>query len=263
MPGTYAHYAFGKEVLSHTDDEISKIISKNMDLFFIGLHGPDILFYYKPLTIVNAVNKLGRHLHHENANIFFDKARGIISNTKYKDEYFAYLFGFVCHFMLDSECHPYINRITKENHLSHTEIESEFDKLLLNREGKDPFKIDLTNHIKSDSTLGEFICPFFDLNNNKIIKSLKSMKFYSSIFNTPNKITQFLIAFSMKILFIYNKIHGVFFNPKDNPACKNICLNIESLYNNSIDKAAVALKDFYDAFLNNTPLPQRFNRDFE
>ena len=36
MPGTYAHYAFGKEVLSHTDDEISKIISKNMDLFLLS-----------------------------------------------------------------------------------------------------------------------------------------------------------------------------------------------------------------------------------
>lgn len=37
--------------------------------------------------------------------------------------------------MLDSECHPYINninKVTKENHLSHTEIESEFDKLLIN-----------------------------------------------------------------------------------------------------------------------------------
>ena len=37
--------------------------------------------------------------------------------------------------MLDSECHPYlnnINKVTKENHLSHTEIESAFDKLLIN-----------------------------------------------------------------------------------------------------------------------------------
>lgn len=42
MPGTYAHYAFGKKVLDQVNNEISKIISKNMDLFFIGLHGPYI-----------------------------------------------------------------------------------------------------------------------------------------------------------------------------------------------------------------------------
>ena len=35
MPGTYAHYAFGKKVLAQLDDEIKNIILKNMDLFFI------------------------------------------------------------------------------------------------------------------------------------------------------------------------------------------------------------------------------------
>ena len=53
MPGTYAHYAFGKKVLAQVDDEIKNIILKNMDLFLIGLHGPDILFYYKPLIYNN------------------------------------------------------------------------------------------------------------------------------------------------------------------------------------------------------------------
>ena len=56
MPGTYAHYAFGKKVLEQVDDEVSKIISKNIDLFFIGLHGPDIFFYYKPILYHNPIN---------------------------------------------------------------------------------------------------------------------------------------------------------------------------------------------------------------
>ena len=53
MPGTYALYAFGKKVLAQVDDEIKNIILKNMDLFLIGLHGPDILFYYKTLIYIN------------------------------------------------------------------------------------------------------------------------------------------------------------------------------------------------------------------
>ena len=49
MPTTYAHYTFGQEVLKNLDGEIKKIIDKNIDLYNIGLHGPDILFYHKPL----------------------------------------------------------------------------------------------------------------------------------------------------------------------------------------------------------------------
>lgn len=132
MPGTYAHYAFWKKVLAQLDDEIKNIILKNMDLFFIGLHGPDILFYYKPLIYNNLTSKLGHKIHNENSNIFFEKARSIIKKSNNKEESLSYILGFLCHFMLDSECHPYINKVTQENNLSHTEIESEFDKLLIN-----------------------------------------------------------------------------------------------------------------------------------
>ena len=84
MPGTYAHYAFGKKVLLDAFLspilEIKNIILKNMDLFFIGLHGPDILLYYKPLIYNNPTSKLGHKIHNENSNIFFEKARSIIKN---------------------------------------------------------------------------------------------------------------------------------------------------------------------------------------
>lgn len=262
MPGTYAHYTFGKEVLKYANDEVGKIITDNLDLFFIGLHGPDILFYYKPLTIKNSINSLGCKIHHEKANIFFERAKKIISNSEDKDGYIAYIIGFICHFMLDSECHPYINKITKKENLSHTEIESEFDKLLLIRDGKDPFHIDLTNHLRIDSRLSKYISPFFDIENKDVFKSIKCMKFYCSILNSPNKLTRFMIFSSLKVFFIYDKIQGIFFHFKDNPKCKDICVNIETLYNNSINKTATVINDFYNSLKKDTPLSERFNRDF-
>lgn len=165
--------------------------------------------------------------------------------------------------MLDSECHPYINKITKDENLSHTEIESEFDKLLISKEGKDPFNIDLTTHINADKTLGEVISPFFNTDTSKIIKALKSMKFYNSIFNTPNKWSRFIIFFGLKASLLYNKLHGVFFNLEENHRCSNICENIESLYNNSISKTTNILNEFYTSIKTGSPLPQRLNRDFE
>lgn len=223
----------------------------------------NIFFYYKPILYHNPTNKLGHDIHYEKANVFFEKSRYIITKSNEKDKSLAYTFGFLCHFMLDSECHPYINKITKEEKLSHTEIESEFDKLLINKEDKNHFSVDLTTHINADSTLAEIISPFFDTSTSKITRALKSMKFYNSIFNTPNKINRFIIFSGLKISALYNKLHGIFFNFDENPRCKIICLNIEYLYDNSIDKAANIIEDFYTSIKNNSPLPQRLNRDFE
>ena len=44
MPTTYAHYKFGKEVLSALPRPLQNSIEAHRELFDIGLHGPDILF---------------------------------------------------------------------------------------------------------------------------------------------------------------------------------------------------------------------------
>ena len=45
MPTTYTHDLFGKKVYRQLPEEIRKVIRENGNLFRIGLHGPDILFY--------------------------------------------------------------------------------------------------------------------------------------------------------------------------------------------------------------------------
>ena len=46
MPSNYAHYSFGKQVYQKQPAFIKKIIHDHLDLYLIGLHGPDILFYF-------------------------------------------------------------------------------------------------------------------------------------------------------------------------------------------------------------------------
>lgn len=48
----------------------------------------------------------------------------------------AYLYGYLCHFMLDSECHPYIDLYMEEKDLGHLEIETDFDRYLMEKDGK-------------------------------------------------------------------------------------------------------------------------------
>ena len=49
MPSTYAHYTFGERMLPLFPAKIRALIQENRALYDIGLHGPDILFYYKAL----------------------------------------------------------------------------------------------------------------------------------------------------------------------------------------------------------------------
>lgn len=51
MPSTYAHYRMGQEVIKQVSAPARDIIMKHKQLYDIGLHGPDILFYYHPANI--------------------------------------------------------------------------------------------------------------------------------------------------------------------------------------------------------------------
>ena len=46
MPTTYAHDLFGKRVYRKLSAKLQHLIRSNGNLYRIGQHGPDILFYY-------------------------------------------------------------------------------------------------------------------------------------------------------------------------------------------------------------------------
>ena len=50
----------------------------------------------------------------------------------------AYLLGFGCHYILDSACHPYVNKMAAEGVIPHIVLEKEFDRVLMEETGKDP-----------------------------------------------------------------------------------------------------------------------------
>ena len=57
MPAAYAHYVFGKKVFQELSGTEKEIIRNGEDAFLLGLHGPDLLFYYFPLC-KNRINLL-------------------------------------------------------------------------------------------------------------------------------------------------------------------------------------------------------------
>lgn len=74
---------------------------------------------------------------------------------------FAYLYGFICHFVLDHSCHGYIEEKMQKSGVTHAEIEVKFDRMLLEKHGHNPITSHLTNHIPTDATCAGVIAEFF------------------------------------------------------------------------------------------------------
>src|SRR5699024_9107137 len=69
MPSTYAHYRFGCEVFRRLPKEMAGSVRRYRPLYLAGLHGPDLMFYYKPL-IAHPVNQIGYELHNSTGKDF-------------------------------------------------------------------------------------------------------------------------------------------------------------------------------------------------
>lgn len=159
MPATYAHYVFGKKVYAKLPEKEKQVIRGGKDAFLLGLHGPDLLFYYYPLG-KNRINQQGTRMHKQIAADFFDKGR--TNYRKERDQVLrAYLYGFLCHFILDSECHPYVNYYMEEHKLGHLEIETEFDRYLREMDGWDPIGKAPVHHLISRAHTREQISMMF------------------------------------------------------------------------------------------------------
>ena len=136
MPSAYAHLRFGWEVLSAIPAPYRAAAKNLTQLYNVGTQGPDPLFYYNPL-VENAVEKQGHRCHAMTGSAFFAAALERYRSAP-SEGAAAYLFGVLSHYCLDSHCHPLINAATEEGNLDHMELETEFDRFLLQKDGKLP-----------------------------------------------------------------------------------------------------------------------------
>jgi len=262
MPSTYAHYYFGMQVLKSLDQEIKELIAKYQPLFDIGLHGPDILFYYKPL-IANIINQKGHEIHSKTGSCFLEKAKKIVSSCPKKEAASVYILGFICHFMLDSECHPYINEVTKTTGISHSEIETEFERLLMLDNQIEPLSYKPTRHIIPQKEYATYISWFYEgVTPKEIYKALKSMKFNLSFLVAPGKLKRFIIAKALKLTGNFEGMNGLVMSYKPNQACVPSSIALRKLLENVKEPTVNLVNEFYHNLPNLEPLNIRFLRTF-
>lgn len=184
MPANYAHYRFGKQVLPSLPADVRQCVQRFRRMFDMGLHGPDIFFYYNP-WMKTAVGELGGKFHRQSGREFFPAACAAAGSEAAR----AYLYGLLGHYCLDSLCHPYVQKIVDIGEASHGALEAEFDRYLLTLDKEpSPQTYDMSRRFRLTRgecmTVAEFYPAATGAN---VSQSVKIMALLTRLLANPNR----------------------------------------------------------------------------
>lgn len=262
MPSTYAHRRFGTNVLEHLPDELRAQLEQNRELYDIGLHGPDLLFYYHAAKS-NPVGALGNAMHEEPGRAFFDRARRVVHCEADRDAALAYALGFVCHFALDSTCHPYVEQYVRSSGVSHCEIETEFDNMLLRRDGHDPMHYLTASHIQPSRIWANVVAPFYEgISVDEAYQAMTGMVFVHKMLLASNPAKRWVVLSAMRLAGKWEFMHGLVANPKPNPDCAESGCGLDALYQKAIPLAVRLITEYVDGLSTDAPLDAAYQHTF-
>lgn len=271
MPTTYAHYRFGRNVYQQLPCGIQDIIRSHGGLYNIGLHGPDLFFYYQVFR-KNPVNQTGFDMHPRPGMEFFEEAAlrirrcpgrsprlpSFLASSEY-----AYVFGFLCHFALDSSCHPYVEQMVRQTGISHSEIEAELDRDLMIRDGFNPMTFCPTRHLKPLVFYGHVIARFFPhLRARQVLASIRSMRFCCAMLAPRGRKLRLVTRYLMKSGRLPVVVQDMMIKEDPNPACVPITRELERLYEQAVSLAAELIVNFMEHMQTGVPLDIRLNHTF-
>lgn len=237
MPAAYAHRRFGADVLARLPAAARTPIERYRELYDIGLHGPDIFFYYHALRS-NPVSKMGFAMHDEPGRVFFSEAHRRLARAQDPEAALAYLLGFVCHFSLDSTCHPYIEQYIRDSGVSHCEIETEFDTALMRQDGRDPARFFAASHIHPSAENAAVIAPFFDgVTPQQTEEALEGMVQVHHLLQMTSPLKRSVVLGGMRLVGKYDSLHGLVANAQPNSACGQSTARLKELYQQALPLA--------------------------
>ncbi|HEX3028206.1 MAG TPA: zinc dependent phospholipase C family protein [Clostridia bacterium] len=263
MPAVYAHQIFGFEILKNLPTELAELITEHKTQFQIGLQGPDYLFFYKPFT-KNTINQTGYDLHYRPAAEFLEKVIPVIKTKGIRSPEYAYLLGFICHFMLDSTCHPYVEEQVKTLSFDHIEMESEFERLLLTKAGHEPLSYPVHKLIPTDNVTAECIASLYEgVSVEDVTYALKSMYFYKKILTAPGTVKRNLLLGLLHVAGKYESMQGQVLKPVMNPKAEITNPHLWQLFHQAVKDTVPILADFHVRVTEGKELNERFNRNFD
>lgn len=144
MPAFAAHEIFGEEALAETGGKLIEIVHRHKAVFRLGCQGPDLFFFNPFMRCAHRKVDLGKRLHTSEINRFFETYMEellALNNRQGLEIGISYFLGFISHYTLDTQLHPYIFARTgyqegikdsaKKSFPAHQRLEAVIDQKML------------------------------------------------------------------------------------------------------------------------------------
>lgn len=257
MPANYAHHRFGEQIFQSLPPQIRKPVQRFRPLFDVGLHGPDIFFYYNPF-FKTAAGELGSQFHRESGQIFFGRICEMLRNSP-SEAATAYLYGLLGHYCLDSVCHPFVNAEAEEGRIGHVEMEIEFDRYLMTLDKlPSPHTQDLSGYFRLTRgecvTVSEFYPPATPA---QIHQSVGNTRFFVKFLAGKNRRLLKAIVSPFG-----DTIQQQLMHDPANHKCLHLNKVLLALYDQALERYPVLLEQLTSHMENGTPLGEDFEPSF-
>lgn len=255
MPSTYAHYRFGTELLPSMPADVRRTIQRFRRLYDVGLHGPDIFFYHTSL-IKTANSFLGIKYHDQTGQEFFGRVCRL-ARLERSEASLSYLYGVLTHYCLDSALHPLISDRATVG-LTSLEIETEFDRFLLEKDGKNPpHAQDFSPHLKLTPGEWETVAKFYPPANANLVKeSLQKMAAFLKLLAAPEGAKRLVVSKGIGLL--GGELAGAVMTLGPNPKCAHLDPELMDCYDAAVAKFPELLRQLQAHITYNATLEKEF-----
>ena len=263
MPAIYAHYSFGKKVYRKMPGPMKKIVGKYGKEYVAGLQGPDFLFFFNPL-VKNKYGQLAHQIHDENASVFLERAAKILKVTGMDSPEGSYIMGFICHFMLDSSCHGFVEKMIGETGECHTEQEMEFDRFMMEKDGRCALRCPVYRLVNDSQELAETMSVFYKgVSTFTVRTSQERMRLIKRLLFAPGIVKRSLLTGLLCLLFGSDSEYVSFvMKTSANPACEEINEGLWERFYHAVPECIKEIDGFMKAVEHGGPLSARFERNF-
>lgn len=258
MPSNYAHYRFGIAALNNMPEMQKQLVTRHRALYDVGLHGPDIFFFNNPI-MPNRLGKLSSTVHRQSGEVFFGRVCRML-RLQPSEAGYAYLCGVLCHYALDSACHPFVNSHSSAGPCSHVEIETEFDRYLLASDGKFPpheqcFAEHLRLHADACATVA---CFYPGASKHDVKRCVRNMALCMKLLALPEKPRRVAVG-ALKIV---GQSDDVFVPMQENARCAEFDAPLADLYETALAKYPAMLARVFENLRSAEPLGSLFAPNF-
>lgn len=275
MPAATTHFEFAKDAYNLFDENLKEKIT-NLPLFYLGSEGPDLFFFSHYVALPNSLKKYGDYMHNHNVKETVEFMKDYCSNQTMLYSYYA---GFICHYALDSNTHPLINKNAAINHdnyncsegILHIHSEAEIDAYILQKHDSSINDYNVFKYIKVTGLEAEALATMYQqlfsevygwkVSKKEILESIRGISKLTKLLS-PNSTTKYNFVTKVESLFhlpkfisgmmlnnkkehssVLNEDHSITFELNEN---KTESASFDELYKKALDEVVKLLNNEID-----------------